>query len=720
MNNWYTIFIMWLNVINKHGLRVLLCILLPIFGSSLGFAALELGEDTYIVINADEADPLHRAVQDLQRDFQVVSGYRPEVVYSFDEVPNNSPVILIAGPAWGDVPPLLPERLDGWESHALYVQEWLGHDCVVLQGYDMRGTLYALYTFSEEILGVPPLWFWASWKPESLMYPVVPAGWNRSIASPSVRYRAWFPNDQRLLSHWISLNRDKYGYVFETMLRLKLNTIDVLSHLDGAHRREYQLRSDAAHAKDYGLVLTTTHTAPLGAHPGINRWNNFWTRVKGRDTVPDRSIYDPETLIEYWTYHIEAAKHHELEMIWPIAFRGAGDLAFWQGRNYEDPGNDEDRGRVIREMLDRQIELIKTITGENKPLMRITLYNEKSDFLARGILELPEEPNLIYNFVAARRDHFPPPDLIGFPFTEDHLPGYYFNYQFTSTGSHIVQAESPAKMERNFRMIHELSPLGLYFGKVNAGNIREHIMELSANADMLWDMDNFDSSEFLKNFAATYFGEAYANEIASLMEDFYNAYWEQKPADMENFPRQYLFQDLRLQRSVRTLAEELAKDDVDLNPFMGGDWFRIDTDAHGVDTEVEAVVIGMRNSVGKLQPLAEQADTILQKLPESTQSFFNDNFRVQVYFLKNISSAVLYLGEALIAQAKGNHELRLARIQQAAKELIAMETILLEAEGGDFDLWYKPTRNSNYASMHRVWEQREMVEKLLKSIVNLP
>jgi hypothetical protein len=578
----------------------------------------------------------------------------------------------------------------------------------------MRGTLYALYSFSEEILGVPPLWFWASWKPESLIEPAVPGDWDLRFTSPSVPYRAWFPNDQRLLSHWVSLNRDNYRYVFETMLRLKLNTLDVLSHLDGAHRREYHLRSDAAHAKEYGLVLTTTHTAPLGAHPGVDRWNNFWKNIKGRDPAPSRSIYDPESLIEYWTYHIEAAKYHELEMIWPIAFRGSGDVAFWERRNFEDPGNDEARAQVIREMLDRQIELIKSITGEEKPLMRITLYNEKSDFVARGILELPEEPNLIYNFVAARRDHYPPPDLLGFDFADHHLTGYYFNYQFTSTGSHIVQAESPAKMERNFRTVHELSPGGLYLGKVNAGNVREHIMELAAHAEMMWDLDAYDSSRFLKRFTATYFGEGFADEIAGFTDDFFNAYWEQMPPELDNFPRQFLFQDLRLQRSVMTLAGQLEKDQVDLNPFLAGDWFRIDTQAHGVDTEVEAVIIGMSESVAKLQPLVEQADAILQRLPSAKRSFFNDNFRVQAYVLKHASAAVLKLAEAVMAQQAGDSELRLALIREAAENALAVETILMEAEEGDFARWYEPTRNANISSVYRINQQRQAIEKLLQ------
>ena len=45
--------------------------------------------------------------------------------------------------------------LDGFESHRIYVDG----DDIVLAGKDMRGAIYALYSFSEKFLGVPPLWY---------------------------------------------------------------------------------------------------------------------------------------------------------------------------------------------------------------------------------------------------------------------------------------------------------------------------------------------------------------------------------------------------------------------------------------------------------------------------------------------------------------------------------------------------------------------------------
>ncbi len=51
------------------------------------------------------------------------------------------------------------------------------------------------------------------------------------------------------------------------------------------------------------------------------------------------------------------------------------------------------------------------------------------------------------------RDHFPTTTSGNCPTGGDQPLGYYFNYQFTSTGSHLAPAEGPWKMEANFRYV---------------------------------------------------------------------------------------------------------------------------------------------------------------------------------------------------------------------------------------------------------------------------
>ena len=92
-----------------------------------------------------------------------------------------------------------------------------------------------------------------------------------------VRWRGWFPNDTDLLSPWIK--RDYAAHwdrVLETMLRLKLNLLDMGEFSDESLRK---LRVP----RDRGLAVTTTHLAPLGA--SLRDWADYWKK-QGRTTPP--------------------------------------------------------------------------------------------------------------------------------------------------------------------------------------------------------------------------------------------------------------------------------------------------------------------------------------------------------------------------------------------------------------------------------------------------
>lgn len=91
----------------------------------------------------------------------------------------------------------------------------------------------------------------------------------------------------------------------------------------------------------------------------------------------------------------------------------------------------------------------------------------------------------------ARRDHYPYDDIVTFDTATQINLGYYMNLQFTSTGAHLAAAEGPWKMEFNFRYANSRCPLAL--SVVNAGNLREFVMELAANASMMWDMATYDT-----------------------------------------------------------------------------------------------------------------------------------------------------------------------------------------------------------------------------------
>ena len=162
----------------------------PLF--SLKASPLTLKPGNFRLILSDEAStPVRLAAETLCRDFERVMGYRPILENSDLQKVNPRMIDLVivnasASHPWLDSPALRP--LADFEAHRVYVDPAARR--IYLYGRDMRGTIYAIYTFSEQFLEVPPLWYFASWEPRIKKRVEIPSDYDYFCKSPQVRYRA--------------------------------------------------------------------------------------------------------------------------------------------------------------------------------------------------------------------------------------------------------------------------------------------------------------------------------------------------------------------------------------------------------------------------------------------------------------------------------------------------------------------------------------------------
>jgi hypothetical protein len=347
----------------------------------------------------------------------------------------------------------------------------------------------------------------------------------------------------------------------------------------------------------YGVITTMHHLSPISS--SFIHWKRYWTSVKKMSEAPELLLSHEDELYSFWCYCAEQAVANKLDLIWNITFRGDGDRPFW--RTFKDaPADDESRGKVISHMYQLQMEIIKKYAKEKNPYIRITLYDELSDLYEKGYITLPKGENIILVFSNTRRDHYPNKDIQNFDSKLNIHVGYYFNFQFTDTGSHLAPGEGPWKSEFNYRFVNSKAPL--FFSVVNTGNMREHLYELDSNAKMMWNFSSYSSDTFTRNYAAQYFGEQYADEIAKLYKDYYNAYWQQKKSDFPGgMDRQYIFQDLRYARAYVRIASKFF-DKYDPNPLINlgnervaGRSFSIVPVDNNSDNQLDEIVYGIRS-----------------------------------------------------------------------------------------------------------------------------
>ena len=642
------------------------------------------GDGLHVVLSEEEPGPLKIALDALKRDLENVLGVEPVVVSETD--PDTSrPEIVIVNRASGavTVPPGKARDLDGFESHRVHADPETNR--IYLEGYDLRGTIFALYTFSEEILGVPPLHYWSSWAPEMRDTIEVPGDLDLFFRSPQVRYRSILPGDQDFFMPW-KRESPKHNDIWrETTLRLKMNMVEGYSTIEPG----YRMTNYAYLIDEYGLALTSHHTS--GLNTSFSTWNEYWDTQRNTE-VPAYRLSDQEAILDFFRYNAETVHRSGIENLWTVAFRGERDQPFWS--IFEDsPESDRERADVINRMLQIQYDIIRETTGEEAPYARVTFYDEIASLMAKGLLEPPEGDNVIWTFVAGRRDHYPYDDLVRFNPDRPEKLGYYMNFGFASTGAHVAPAEGPWKMEFNFRYVNSKSPL--YFSVVNIGNFREFVMELSANAKLLWDFESYDTDAFLLDYCRQYFGSEHARAIAQLYRDFYDAYWQPKAPEFEGMDRQFVFQDLRYARAFDHIFDGFFApgEAVDMNPLhkigyesVPGRTFRIDLEQNHSANQVDALLHGMKQSIPRFESVATRSSEMMPQLEENRQTFFNDNLRLYAYYMTHLSKALYHY--VLAYKEQKDPETLLKHLDLAQEEVLRARDTLMEGEHGLFSTWY--------------------------------
>ena len=657
-----------------------------------------------IVLPPGEPASVVIAAETLARDIQKVLGFDPEIVPSADLRGNGIALVIVnhSNKNGSSVPNV---ELDGFESHRLVVDA--ACKTLYLHGYDSRGTIYAIYTFCEQFLGVPPLWYFSTWQPRSLTEVVIPQATDLFFRSPQVRYRAWFPNDTDLLTAWRKATNTPDDFWLEAMLRLKLNTVEAGTTISYAAGN---MTAYAQRIGRFGLAITSHHVNPLNSS-FAQGWTDYWQRVRQMEP-PELLLKNEKELTEFFRYNIETVHRSGIDNLWGMTFRGTRDRPFWIDF-LDAPESEQERGAVITRMLNIQYNLIREITGEKDPYAKIVFYDELSDLLAKGDLQPPAGKNIVWTFVAARRDHFPNEDLVQTDPVRLGKLGYYMNLQFTSTGSHLAQGEGPWKMETNFRYVQSKSPL--LFSVVNAGNFREFVLSLSANAALLWDFEAYSTDKFLHEFCEKYFGKEHAAEVARLYRDFFNSYWQQRRSTFPGMERQYIFQDLRYATAFRRIAQGFSSPDADIFADVGfervpGRSFNIVPEDNQTETKMDALRVGTKLSAEKFGTVAAEAELLKNRLPEEYRTFFKDNLIVQAKFMAHLSRSLHYFVTSY--QNQTNREFAVESIRVSIDELKAAQATLLETEHGAFVHWY----DGDEGGMFRLSETIQRLERISETL----
>ncbi|KAL4864030.1 hypothetical protein BDV12DRAFT_206054 [Aspergillus spectabilis] len=382
---------------------------------------------------------------------------------------------------------------------------------LVIVGSDKRGTMFGVFTLSEQI-GKSPLHFWAD-VPVTKHDKIYALNKSTTHGEPSVKYRGVFINDEApaLTSWWakqsnredFTFDAEFYKHVFDLLVRLKANFLWPAmwaSFIPAPGRifftddpRNQQL------ADDYGIVISTSHHEPM--QRASNEWNKDpslgkWNWVENKENVLSfmeegvRRVGDNET---YFT----------------LGMRGEND----------GPIEADDPISVLREVFSTERELLDKYHENGTALQVWTVYKEVMTYYAAGLVP-PEDVTLIFtddNWGNVQR----------LPTGEERERsggiGLYYHFEY-------VGRPKSWKWQNNNNLFKVYKELFQAYERgadrvwvINVGDIKPMEVPLSFALDLAWNVSRFDFDtipSYLKAFVTRDFGPEHAEQIASALLEF--------------------------------------------------------------------------------------------------------------------------------------------------------------------------------------------------------
>ena len=245
-----------------------------------------------IVESPNESEPVRRATEDLMSDLGKVFGSEPQRA---DDLEDAGPIAILVAERDHVHPGINCAATTDPESFAFSVIRVPGHQAlrhiVCLTGADMRGTIYAIYQFSQSVLGVDPMYLWTDKQPEKRTFHHAAGGFRQVISQARLPLSRILPQrrrpaerlDSRAKGEHTGISLKVWDNIFETTLRLKGNIV-----VPGTWIFPDDAQVHAA--AERGLIINQHHAIPLGVN--VARWPQ---------DVPYNFSTHPEILERAWT-----------------------------------------------------------------------------------------------------------------------------------------------------------------------------------------------------------------------------------------------------------------------------------------------------------------------------------------------------------------------------------------------------------------------------------
>lgn len=605
-----------------------------------------INEDTPWIVSSNESEAVQRALTDVQRDWYKVFGRLPVVI---TEVPDSwKGTVIYFGEKGNWRKELVKEPIVGAESFFVRFQmDKMGRSSIVASGSDMRGSIFAVYTFSEEILGVDPWYFWVDKEPAKRNEIKVASDFDRNYGFPTFKYRGWFINDEDLLSKFSAdpmrenvISLEMYDRIYETILRLRGNMV-IPATWAMPDERCFEL------AARRGLILNTSHIQVLGL-------NTF----KWPESSPYSYSKNSGIMEQYWQTCIDAFKDYE--MIWTVGYRGKFDRPFW----YYEPeiNTPEARGKVMTDVVAKQVEMVRK-SRPNDPII-CNMWAEGADMYQKGFFKLPPGVTIVWadngQGIMMEKGRAKSGD------------GVYYHTAVMGKNQ-LSEMVSPA---RAYREVGRLIAAGAteYF-MLNVSDIRHYPLSTDFCMKLAWNDKSYQGKspkqvmdEFIFDWSSNQFGKVVAPKLTRLYERYF---------DIPYMGEELLIGESTSAKRLNLLQERVIDKIAARGPL--GDDALADCQAYLKDCTLNGKFV---------DNLKREVEAVFKEIPSDRKDFFKGHllFQTRIH-LPYIAMLDNYCKALLAYQSKDSLK-AIGFAEKALEANNAIKAVFFDAEYGKWQNWF--------------------------------
>ncbi|NDV81807.1 glycosyl hydrolase 115 family protein [Bacteroides sp. 51] len=515
-----------------RNLIILILFALAFTSCSFDDVVLRSRADLNVSISPDEAEVVKTALDIFAGDYQKV--------FDGNIVPNENAQLIIGtlgnnSDAEQMIDQQTIEYLRGHEE--AFIVRVIDNKIYVL-GSDKRGTAYGILELSR-LIGVSPWEWWADSAVEKKKKVTLEDGLY-ILDNPSVARRGIFLNDEDWgLMPWSyrtnepsdvkgRIGPETHARIFELLLRLRANTFWPAMH--DCSVAFFLTPGNKEMADKYGIFIGTSHCEPMVRNTNAEwkQWAASNISGSGASATYDY-VNNRENVLRFWEERVKELAGSD--NIYTLGIRGVHDSKMLGANTLQ-----EQKDAIINVLKDQRNMIAQHVNPNVEEVSQVFIpYKEVLDVYNMG-LEVPEDVALMWcddNYGYIR--HFPTPEEAA----RKGGNGVYYHASYWGRPHDYLwlATNHPAQIYTQMKLAYDKGARDMWV--LNVGDIKpaEYLIELFL--DMAWNIDAIDNDKqgldlHLQNWLKREFGNKPAQELLSVMNEYYRLAYIRKPEFMGN------------------------------------------------------------------------------------------------------------------------------------------------------------------------------------------